>query len=811
MMFEKIMSAPRGAFMQFLLFFLLSHSAAQTSEGPIDFSSCRIMTAASLPELQKVAVGMLSDEILHRTGLSISSSDERSSSDKPVIIAGTFSSLSSHLKDISILTRGRESEGFTVYLDEKSGKNPSLYVVGNDDKGLLYGIGYLLRKMEMRRGEIFIPRDIGVRTHPEYALRGHQLGYRPKTNSYDGFDVKMWEQYIRDLIVFGANAIELVPPNTDDASDSPMFTLPPEKMLVEMIRLLEKYDLQAWIWYPLMHGDYTKKEDIHRSLQENERIFSELPKLDAVFIPGGDPGDAPPKVLFDYLEQKAKVLHRFHPDAEMWVSPQGFDRKWMDEFMELLREEPEWLSGVVHGPQVRMNVDDFRRAVPKRYPIRRYPDITHNYDAQYPVPDWDFAFAATQNRESINPRPVDQTVIFRAPDRKSFKGFITYSEGVNDDVNKMLWSALGWNRDADYMQTLRDYGRYFIGSDVADDFAQGMISLEKNWNGPLVSNSNVDVTHATFQEMEKKATPAMRLNWRFQMALFRSYYDAYNKKRLLYETGLEEEAMDVLREARRIGAAEAIRQAEGRLNEVNTKTVAPDWYLRIHELAASLFNSIRMQKSVNKYFAAGIRRGGNLDLLDHPLNNRLWLMDQFERILKLKNEEERLGEIEKIVNWTNPGPGGFYDDLGDAGNQPHLVREVKYQADPSFLSSPFAGFTIGEEVKNWRISWARYAQTLYEYPMHMAYDDLDPEAVYQVRITYVKDLYSGEQKVKLVTGDGIEIHPYIDKPMPVTPLVFDIPQQATKDGKLNLRWKSEEGTGGTGRGCQVAEVWLMKK
>src|SRR5699024_2748639 len=404
-----------------------------------------------------------------------------------------------------------------------------------------------------------VPRNIDVNTFPEYSLRGHQLGYRPKTNSYDGFDVKMWEQYIRDLIVFGTNAVELVPPNTDDASTSPMFTLPPERMLVEMIGLLKKYDLQAWIWYPLMHGDYTKREDINRSLEENRRIFSDLPKLDAVFIPGGDPGDAPPKVLFEYLEQKAKVLHRFHPDAEMWVSPQGFDREWMDEFIELLKEEPQWLTGVVHGPQVRMTVDDFRHLVPQKFPIRRYPDITHNYDAQYPVPDWDFAFAATQNRESINPRPVDQTIVFKAPDPAAFKGFVTYSEGVNDDVNKMIWSALGWDSEADYMETLRDYGRYFIGYEFADAFAQGMVSLEKNWQGPLLSNSGVFATHAAFQEMENKAAPAMRLNWRFQMALFRSYYDAYNKRRLLYETNLEEEAMEILRKAAQIGSSVAVR------------------------------------------------------------------------------------------------------------------------------------------------------------------------------------------------------------------------------------------------------------
>ena len=36
-----------------------------------------------------------------------------------------------------------------------------------------------------------------------------RLGYRPKTNSYNGWSVPLWEQYLRDLVVFGANAIEL--------------------------------------------------------------------------------------------------------------------------------------------------------------------------------------------------------------------------------------------------------------------------------------------------------------------------------------------------------------------------------------------------------------------------------------------------------------------------------------------------------------------------------------------------------------------------------------------------------------------------
>ena len=56
-------------------------------------------------------------------------------------------------------------------------------------------------------------------------------------------------------------------------------------------------------------------------------------------------------------------------------------------------------------------------------------------------------------------------------------------------------------------------------------------------------------------------------------------------------------------------------------------------------------------------------RGASLDTLDFPLNNRPWLKERFARVRQLAREAERLAGIRAIVDWENPGPGGFYDDL----------------------------------------------------------------------------------------------------------------------------------------------------
>ena len=299
------------------------------------------------------------------------------------------------------------------------------------------------------------------------------------------------------------------------------------------------------------------------------------------------------------------------------------------------------------GPQVRVSLKQLRDAIPAKYPIRHYPDITHSRQAQYPVPDWDIAYAATEAREGINPRPLDQARIFRLLQPLTM-GFLTYSEGCNDDVNKIVWSALGWNPEANVTGILREYSRYFISDRLTDDFAQGLLALERNWRGSLITNQGVETTLAQFQAMERAATPQDLLNWRFQQALYRAYYDAYTRSRLLHETALEEKAMEKLREAARIGSLRAMARAE---HALEAAPVATDRRARVFELAEALYQSIRMQLSVPRYKAIAVGRGANLDTIDMPLSNAPWLKRGFAEARALPDERDRLKAIDEILNW----------------------------------------------------------------------------------------------------------------------------------------------------------------
>lgn len=693
-----------------------------------------------------------------------------------------------------------KAEAYAINVDHAAN---TVTVFGHDERGVLFGAGRLLREMRLEPGSATIPASLSIATAPETPLRGHQLGYRPKTNSYDAWTPEMWEQYLRDLIVFGTNAVELIPPRSDDAATSPHFPLPQIEMMKIMSQLCDDYGLDVWIWYPALDKDYTDPATLEFALNEWHDVFRQLPRVDAIFVPGGDPGHTEPLVMMSLLEKQTANLHKTHPNATMWMSPQGFYKDWMDIFLNYMQtEQPKWMTGIVFGPQNRMRIEDLRAALPAQYPIRHYPDITHTNMCQFPVPDWDLAYALTETREPINPRPTQFAHIYQLFKRDTC-GFITYSEGCNDDVNKMIWSGLGWDSATPVEEILRQYARYFIGPRFEEDFAKGLVQLERNWTGPLAENAGVLDTLAGFQAMEKRALDAEKKNWRFQQGLYRAYYDAYDFLRLNYELDLEKEAMDALKKYKR-GALKAMDSAEAILARADNERIAQELRARVFELAEDLFQSIRMQLSVPKYQAIGTERGANLDLIDYPLNDRPWLNDRFAAIRTMDSEKARRAAIKEIVHWTDPGAGGFYDNFGAPGEQPHLVRKGDY-SDPEFKTEPNMARDTEPHFKR---AWNAFADTRYESDMYAQYDGLDPQARYTVRVIYAGD---NMQRKMRMGADGTLIHDYVDRPNPPAPLEFDLPQEVTADGSVTLTFAQEHGGRGSGRGCQVAEIWLIKK
>jgi len=774
-----------------------SYGAATT----LDLSKATVVVrAGSLPSAEQTASQVLIEEIRKRTGLNLAMSTNWPAQ-------GAVIAISSGTKRVgwpralpprsgTDLPENR-SEGFRLLVEGQGTETSVVWIHGADSRGAFFGAGQLLRLLNWKKDSISVPAGLDVASAPVHAIRGHQLGYRAAANSYDGWDDKQYEQYIRELALFGANSIESIP--FQDDRQSPHMPLPREQMEQRISAICARYEMQYWIWTP---ADFDLKDKAKRAaaLERHEAFFRDCARLDGVFFPGGDPGNNEPQEVIPYLEDLSKLLTKHKPQARIWLSMQGFEKRQVDYVHQWINDKlPDWLGGLVAGPS-SPPIPETRARLPRRYGLRDYPDITHTVRCQFPVVWWDPAFNFTLGREPVNPRPAFYKLIqnYFGP---YTTGSISYSDGVNDDVNKTVWSMTGWNPEISAREIVLQYARCFFGAAVAESAADGILALEKNWEGPLAENGSVDATLELWQRLEREA-PELRGNWRWQQCLLRAYYDAYTRHRLIYETELEREANQLLTEATARGSAAAITAASAVLGRATNQPVRKEWRARIEGLCAELFKSIKLQTSKPKYQASGTERGAVLDFVDYPLNNRWWLEDEFARIRSFASEAEKLKALDLIRNWETPGMGSFYDEVGNIAKSPRVIRGEGLNTNPTMERNPNPGYWWWDDgFSRRRLSW----QTSMDWPLGLSYHNLDAGAKYRVRLTGY-----GQAKLR---ANGQLLTPTRDAKHEIGEFKeFPLPSGLLKDGKLVLSFDPlpEEAHLNWRQQSRVSEVWLLK-
>ncbi|HRN48543.1 MAG TPA: hypothetical protein PKW69_10955, partial [Niabella sp.] len=386
--------------------------------------------------------------------------------------------------------------------------------------------------------------------------------------------------------------------------------------------------------------------------------------------------------------------------------------------------------------------------VRKDIPIRRYPDITHSLLSQYPVPEWDVSYAITLDREAYNPRPKQEKYIHNLFASYG-NGSISYSEGINDDVNKFVWSGQDWNPQTPVRETLQDYVRLFISPDYTEDIARGLLSLEENFNGPLLGNRQIQRTLQQWLDVEQRAPEDVLNDYRFQMGLLRAYFDAYIQRRLLHEKETEEKALDVLKSATLNDADESVRKAKNIFLKDTAFKQESLWRKNCFALSKALFQNIGSQTTAAPPQYAKEGRGNFMDNIDLPLNDLRWYISQLEQIEKLNSHNDKLKAIHQLLNRTNPGADGYYDNLGSSGSWKHVVRQKTWAEDPGGLESPFMDFgatLFGDDWVEIRaegfdgraipLAWVTQITTLYDTPLKMRYENLDAKSRYKIRVAY---------------------------------------------------------------------------
>ena len=208
--------------------------------------------------------------------------------------------------------------------------------------------------------------------------------------------------------------------------------------------------------------------------------------------------------------------------------------------------------------------------------------------------------------------------------------------------------------------------------------------------------------------------------------------------------------------------------------------------------------------------------------LKHDFIGLGWLKRQLERA-KLAKPVQRKELLSMVVDYDNPGEGGFYDNLGTSNIAPHVVSGYPYDHGQPYVSQMLSEGNRPSQRSMHFTQNEKQGVTLH-------YTDLDPKAHYQIRFTFVRPWYQDRyaprmnQKSQSIYADDLLLARKVELPYLMSDFfTYNIPLGATSDGDLTIRLEKaedvavgdrvsvEQWRNSGGWGTLVSEVWLMKK
>lgn len=690
-------------------------------------------------------------------------------------------------------------------------------VAAADRLGFVFGVGGLLADAVPGPNGLQLP-VVDRASAPQQPLRGMWMASHVQSNAYYTWRIDEWEPYVRSLMLWGMNQLGGYPVHMSNwrgaipwGEKGPYFASAERQAEweafwtaeVELCQLAKRLGLQYHIWVPpndIWPDQLT--DDIYRGgdnacpstaegrrliLAAREELFKRLPHIDVLFVPSHDNGGCPcpdcepwVDVYLPLVRDQAALCRKYHPQAKIWLSTQHLSRAENETLYAYLQsDEGAWVDGVVFGPWSIADAAELRKGLPDRVPLINYPDITHALRCQNPIKGLDYFTSKVFERDGPTSRPRDMERIWRwmAPHAA---GSSPYSEGLHDDLNKAIWLQLGWDQEQPVRATVERYCRRWFGEAAAKEMADLLYQLEDNWSRPLAGNDQIPGTASRMRQLVKGL--GRQADWRAWMFLIRALVELYAQQKLARDRRLEDEFYDLVRHAPADRLSEVVPPALWALDTGTRQTVDVALRDEIMRIAGRLEQVPGMRIDSAKR-------------LDFAMNDLVWLQDKLGSVTADTPAEETAKLVDEVLEWQNPGPGGFYDDGGDPGNEPHLVLGDDY---------------VMEYMGPLRHSQTQFAYNFADTPgVIFEYEGLDPQAGYVVRVDYVT---TGRMKgnVMLVAGTNgeHEIHGPLDMPHHVPERhEYAIPPAAYADGKLRLNFKG----GGKGRGPLVSELWVIRR
>lgn len=752
----------------------------------------------------------------------------------------------------------------------------TIVAAGVDERGVVYAVGELLRRIEVHPDGARFTGPLDVRTAPAFEVRGTQIGQSRVLLKQAG--ARKWtraelDDAIIDIILASANTIQVDPDEDEQAT----------------LRLLRSLGIKSLLHYSVNAGtgppEWQASESIGRTgylcpsvpeayqalLAKCERYFSASGPYDYVRLAAGDGGGCEcdrcrpyGRIYIRLCEDLAAIIHRHHPATEVFVTNQKLDNESDLEIFRYLREQPRtWLRALCYGPgsdamswqpghRRNHRLDLFRypgtgpfgrylqemlHELPPEQDIVFYNEITHwrysqnGFVQAYPRADTDGNLPPHWSHWIYERMPdryltmvYDRLTYFACPRyyHTVFSqllpfgiGDCTHSSGTHDHANQWLWQRLLWNPQQSVEDVVNEYARTWFGPAAAPLMAAAIFELEKYIQDdpkvPLDQRPGVRRYYALVKEAGRRMPAQIRDRCK-------PWYEHMQKAAIDLHTAL------AVREQRRLQQRIERTVAHALKNDDGTASLRRclAWLsgsIRTGDMERLRNEAEELARLSNERF--GVRSEGVTNL-DHDFIGLGWIRRQLERALAAEGATGR-ELLKMIVDYENPGPGGYYDNCGVAGGAPQMVHGYAFD-----FGQPF--------VPDMLVEGNRYSQKTMAYTQDEAegvtfrYDNLDPDARYRVRFTLVRPRYQDRyaqrmnQRTQSIFADNLLLAADVEVPERMADhFTYDVPAEATRDGALTIRFARAAGVGVGDRvavdqwrntggwGTIVSEVWLMKE
>ena len=439
------------------------------------WSALSIQLAAPRSRLTEKVVEILSTRFQERSGI------------KPTLGGQTGLSLELGVQ------KGVGSEGFRIE-DAAPGK---VRIVGNDERGLLFGVGKFLRGITYGQGSFTVGNWRGTSV-PEKPVRGIYFATH-FNNFYDDGPVDDIRRYIEDLSLWGVNALSVA----YDMHSYAGMEDPAAQAMLKRLRALFGAAREVGMGTGLMlganqaysnspkhlravgpgRGEFNKtdlcprkpgaKELLLKQFSQEFEVFSDI-GIDYITVWPYDASSCGCKLChpwgsngFLYISEAiSKTAHRYFPDVRMTLATWYFDQNEWQGLEKAFRQKPDWVDFLLADPLGHADNYILTHPAPGGLPVMGFPEIS--MAGMYP---WG-GFGA-------NPQPARfQREWNLVKDR--FQGGFAYSEGIYEDLNKVVFSQFYWKPDNDAFDAVQEYLSYEFSPAVVTEMTEVIKIFEKN-------------------------------------------------------------------------------------------------------------------------------------------------------------------------------------------------------------------------------------------------------------------------------------------------------------------------------------------